>query len=99
MPTNKVLKETLAKFKALYKSTSEANIRLQQTNADLQKQLKTSLANLAHAQISVDLNKKMLRQMAEENNRKENELIELLTQLKAKLRELGYDGNFDNLGN
>jgi len=98
MPTNKELKQHLDKYKALYKSTSDANRRLQQVNADLQIHLKTALANLVNAQKAVTINKTMLRQVAEGHNRKEQELIELLTQLKAKLRELGYNGDFDSLG-
>lgn len=55
--------------------------------------------NLLQAQNALDTNKLMLRQMVAEQSQKEHGLIDLLNRLKTKLREMGYNGSFDNLGN
>ena len=97
--TRKELEEHLSKFKRLYRSVGDANKRYEQIISDLQTKLVTAESNLENAQQAVNINKTLLRQLAEENSKKEEGLINLLTQLKKKLREMGYDGNFDSLGN
>jgi cysteinyl-tRNA synthetase len=97
--TKKQMQDRMDKFRRLYKGLAETNRRFEQTINDLKSALATALANNTNCQKALDLNKTMLRQMSEEHGKKEQELIKLLTQLKAKLREMGYDGNFDNLGN
>lgn len=97
--TKKEMSDKLDKYIKLYKSVSDANKRLEQSNRDLQNQLATAKANLENANNAVEINKNLLRQMTEEHSKKEQELIDLMTRLKAKLREMGYDGNLDNLGN
>jgi cysteinyl-tRNA synthetase len=97
--TMKQMKGRMDKFRRLYNSTVIANRRFEQTINDLKASLATALANNANCQKALDINKTLIRQMSEEHGKKEQELIKLLTQLKAKLREMGYDGNFDNLGN
>ena len=97
--TPKQAKNQLDKYKRLYRVTGEANKRFERTITDLIGHNKTLGANLINAQNAVDLNKILLRQMMEDHNQKQHDLIALLTSLKAKLREMGYDGDFDNLGN
>lgn len=102
MPKKKVnsikLQESLDHWKRLHNNVAETNKRFQAQVHDLTVRLKTMEMNLANAQKASDINKNMLRQMGEAHTKKEQELIKLLTQLKAKLREMGYDGSFDNLG-
>jgi uncharacterized protein YjaG (DUF416 family) len=99
MPNNREIKEHLRKYKALYQSLAEANKRQTQTILELQNQVSTLSSNLVNAQKAVDINKGILRSATEGHNLKEQELISLLTGMKAKLREMGYNGNYDNLGN
>jgi hypothetical protein len=96
--TGKEAKAALIKYKQLYRSLAKANINAEQTIKDLQLQVQTLTANLENAQKAVDINKNLLHQVTHEHNNKEQALIGLLTKLKAKLREMGYDGNFDRLG-
>ena len=95
----KEAKQQLAKYKQLYSSLANANRKAQQTINDLQAQLNTAQANLLNANNAVEINKKILRNATDEHKKKEKGLIDLLTNLKAKLREMGYDGDYDSLGN
>lgn len=92
------LKNQLVKYKRLYRATGEANKRLEAVNKDLMGRLSVAEANLGNCQQALDMNKQLLRQMAEGHNAKEQGLVELLNKLKAKLREMGYHGDFDRLG-
>jgi hypothetical protein len=96
--TGKEAKAALIKYKQLYRSLAKANKNAEQTINDLQLKVQNLTANLENAQKAVDINKNLLHQVTHEHNNKEQALIGLLTKLKAKLREMGYDGNFDRLG-
>ena len=96
--TGKEAKAALIKYKQLYRSLAKANKNAEQTIKDLQLRIQTLTANLENAQRAVDINKTLLHQVTHEHNNKEQGLIALMTQLKAKLREMGYDGDFDRLG-
>lgn len=97
--TKKQLEAQLVKFKQLYKSVADANKRWEKTNNDLMKQLQIANNNLVNAQNAVNMHKNMLVQTTEAHNKKEQGLVELLNKLKAKIREMGYHGDFDSLGN
>jgi hypothetical protein len=97
--TKKELEDEGIKWKSLYKGIARTNERFQIQINDLSRRLATAETNLVNAQNAVDLNKNMLHQVSTENNKKEQELIALMNKLKAKLREMGYDGSFDSLGN
>ena len=94
----KELEDQYNKYRRLYKSTAEANKRFEQTIRDLQAQLRTALSNLENANNALAIQKDLNRQMGEEHNRKQQELVEYMNLLKGKLRELGY-ADFNNLGN
>jgi hypothetical protein len=95
---NKELKDRYDKYRRLYRATGEANKRFEQTIRDMQAQLTTMQANLRNCQNALDLQKTLNRQMGEEHDRKQQEVIEYMNLLKEKLRELGY-ADFNNLGN
>lgn len=96
--TNKEAKESLEKYKRLYRSLAIAHRVAEEKINELQLQVQILKTNLVNAQGAVDINKKLLHQVSHEHNNKEQALIGLLTNLKAKMREMGYDGDFDNLG-
>lgn len=96
--TGKQLKAELEKYKRQYKILVGRCEQLDNENADLKAKLTMMAKNLTNAQNAFDANKALLRQMGEEHNKKEQDLIEFMNKLKAKLRELGYNGNFDRLG-
>jgi hypothetical protein len=95
---DKLLKEELEKWKTLYTGAGVVIRSLERQLADLSTKLSVAESNLSNAQNAVAINKTILRQVTEEHNRKEKDLIEFMNRLKAKLREMGYDGSFDRLG-
>lgn len=95
----KEAKQALEKYKRLYDSLAKANQKAERTIQDLKAQAAALSANLINANNALDINKTILRDATDQHNLKEKGLIDLLTNLKAKLREMGYHGNFDNLGN
>ena len=94
----KEMEDRYNKYRRLYKATAEANKRFEQTIRDLQGQLTTALSNLTNCQSALDMQKTMNRQMGEEHDKKQQDLVEYMNLLKGKLRELGY-ADFNNLGN
>jgi predicted nucleic acid-binding Zn-ribbon protein len=97
--TGKQLKEELGKYKRQYRLIVNRCEQLEKQNNKAEEMLEVMRNNLLEAQKSVDLNKALLRQTMEEHSKKEHGLVALMNGMKAKLREMGYDGNFDNLGN
>ena len=95
---SKLLKDELDKYRRQYDGLVEIHRILEKKLEQVQMALSFSVTNLGNAQQAVDMNKKLMRQMGEEHNKKEQDLIVFMNQLKAKLREMGYDGNFDKLG-
>lgn len=91
-------KEELEKWKTLYTGAGVVIRSLERQINDLQTQLSLAVANLKNANDALAINKTILRQATTEHSRKEQELIEFMNRLKAKLREMGYDGSFDRLG-
>lgn len=96
--TGKQLKAELDKYKRQYKIVVGRCQQLEAAVEDANARMAIMGKNLINAQSAVDANKTLMRRMGEEHNRKEQELIEFMTNLKAKLRELGYNGHFDRLG-
>ena len=94
----KEAKQALEKYKRLYESLAKANQKAERTIQDLKAQIANLSETLANANRAFDINKTILRDATDQHNQKEKGLIDLLTNLKAKLREMGYNGNFDNLG-
>lgn len=92
------IKEELEKYKSLYRSMVNGNKKMEQTILDLRLRLGAVMQNLENANQAVQMNKDMLRQIGEEHNKKERGLIAFMNQLKAKLKEMGYNGSFDRLG-
>lgn len=95
--TNKETREALIKYKRLYNSTGRVVIRHEQTIKDLQAQLSTVHTNLTNCQTALDLQKTLNRQIGEEHNKKEQDLVTYMNRLKEKLREFGY-ADFNQLG-
>jgi hypothetical protein len=95
---DKLLIEERDKWKNLYTGAGVVIRSLERQLNDLQTQLSLAVANLKNANDALAINKTILRQAAEEHNRNEKELIEFMNRLKAKLREMGYHGSFDRLG-
>ena len=94
----KEAKQGLEKYKRLYDSLAKANLKAERTIKDLKAQVANLSETLANANRAFDINKTIMRNATDQHNQKEKGLIDLLTNLKAKLREMGYNGNFDNLG-
>ena len=93
----KPLKDELDKYRRQYDGLVEVHRILENKLEQAQSALSFSVKNLANAQQAVDANKKLMRQMGKEHSRKEQDLIAFMNRLKAKLREMGYDGSFDSL--
>lgn len=85
-------------WKRLYDSAANRIMNLEQIIEEKNVALSNLSNNLANAQKAVDINKTMVRNGLTEFNRKEQEYIEILNKMRAKLKELGY-GDFDKLGN
>ena len=94
----KLLKDELDEYKRSYKRIVARNEQLEEQWVAQEARIKLLGDSLANCQQALDINKTNMRQLAEENQKKENDLVALLTSLKAKLREMGYNGDFDNLG-
>jgi hypothetical protein len=95
---DKLLKEELEKWKTLYSGACVVIRSLERQLESLASKAQIAEMNLKNAQDAVLINKTLLRQVTEENNKNEKELIEFMNRLKAKLREMGYNGSFDRLG-
>jgi hypothetical protein len=95
----KKIKEELDKYKRQYRNLVSRCEQLESQLIAADEREVIMRNNLLHAQNALDSNKAMLRQMVAEQSKKEHGLIDLMNGLKAKLREMGYDGNFDRLGN
>lgn len=88
----------LLEWKKHYKSVSERCKKLEAQVQEQDRNIMFLSHSLKNAQTAVQLNKDVLLKVTEEHNKKEKDLIDFMNKLKAKLREMGYDGNFDNLG-
>jgi len=96
---NKKMKDELDKYKRQYKNIVNRNVQLENQFQRQEEKNQQLLNSLVECQKAVDMNKTLLRKFGEEHNRKENEMVDLMNRLKAKLREMGYNGNFNRLGN
>ena len=94
---DKKLQEDFDQYKRSYKQIVGRNEQLELQYEKQEAKIGTLTAALGHCQQALDLNKMLMRQMAEENNHKEAELVAFMNLLKDKLREYGY-GDFNNLG-
>lgn len=94
----KLLKAEFDQYKRSYKLIVARNTQLEEQWVQQEARIELLGKSLEQCQRGLDLNKTLMRQLGEEHNKKENELVALLTGLKAKLREMGYNGDFDNLG-
>lgn len=86
------------KWKSLYNGLGDTVQRLEKEICQLTIKVSQAQSNQNNASSASEINKNILRQATEEHNRKEQEMVGLITKLKAKLREMGYDGDFDRLG-
>lgn len=95
----KKLKEELDKFKRSYKLIVARNVELENQFQKQEERIAVLTQSIEECQRALDMNKKLMHQLGEEHNRKEHELVTFMNALKAKLREMGYNASFDNLGN
>ena len=91
----KKIKEEFDIYKRQYQNLVSRCKQLENQLADSEKREVIMRNNLFQAQNALDTNKMLLRQMVEEQSKKEHSLIDLINRLKSKLREMGYNGNFD----
>lgn len=96
---NKQLKDDFDKYKRSYAAIVDRNVQLEKRYAEQEDRIAVLSGSLENCQKALDMNKSLMRQISDEHSKKENSLVEILTALKAKLREMGYNGDFDNLGN
>lgn len=94
----KIIKEELAKYKRQYKIIVDLNKQMESEIAANKDVITLLTQNLENAQKALDIQKNLGRQMSAEWSKKEQGLIEFMNCLKNKLREMGYDGDFDRLG-
>jgi len=94
----KLLKDELDKYRRSYKRLVERNDELEARYHEQEERIAVLARSVEHCQKALDMNKDLMRRLGEEHNHKENDMVALLTGLKAKLREMGYNGDFDRLG-
>lgn len=94
----KELKADFEKFRRSYALIIERNAQLEKQYEQQEERIALLSRCLENCQKALDINKSLMRQISAEHDKKENSLVELLTALKAKLRDMGYNGNFDRLG-
>jgi len=95
----KALKEEKEKWRKLYTSLAAAIPRINTEMDALRKMAEISRRNCENANKAAQTSKTILHTTMAQHNEKEKTYIALINGLKRKLREMGYDGNFDHLGN
>jgi len=91
-------KKTEIHWKAEYRKLVRVVGQLEKTIDSQAQLLKVRHDQLEQAQKAVDLNKKTLHQVIDDNAKNVNVLNERITDLMNKLKEFGF-ADFDNLGN
>ena len=92
------MSEEVKKWKKLYSGLVERNRALEKELVEKEKHILVLLNSVEHAQGAVDINKSIMRQSLLDFNAKEQNYIEVISKLRAKLKEMGF-ADFDNLGN
>jgi len=93
------LRNEFDKYKRSYNAIVKRNTDLENQYVAQENRIQLLMSSLDNCQKALDINKNLMRKLAEEHNNKESSLVDFMNKLKKKLRELGYNGSFDNLGN
>ena len=88
----------LAKWKELYQSLSKRFESMDNTINEQRATIVSLRHNLSSAEKAAEISKSSLITSVTGSNSKEQEYIGVINKLKAKIREMGHHGDFDNLG-
>lgn len=80
-----------------YESLLIAFSQLKENYDQQEKTLVFLKQQLSNADQAVEINKNLIRQLNEEHNKKEQQMVYFMNKLKDKLREFGY-ADFNRLG-
>jgi len=96
--TKQQLLDELAEWKSKYRSLAAAHQVLEGKVATAHLQLELASKRVEHAQLNVDQRQAATQVALQQFNEKEQLYTRKLHALRAKLREVGYNGDLDNLG-
>ena len=95
----KALNEEKEKWRRLYASLAASIPKMKIELDNLRRDVEINRKNCENANKAAQISKTILHTTMRDHGEKEKEYIALINGMKSKLRELGYDGDFDRLGN